>query len=71
MSDCTLNPSLYKISPSLIENKFFLQVADALATPFVGFHSDSNDNFWFCRYGRRKTWHLVGKYVKIFLSKAL
>ncbi|KAF2904394.1 hypothetical protein ILUMI_01784 [Ignelater luminosus] len=36
------------------------QVADALATPFVGFHSDQSDNFWFCRYGRRKTWHLLG-----------
>lgn len=36
------------------------QVADALATPFVGFHSDQIDNFWLCKYGRRKTWHLVG-----------
>lgn len=39
---------------------FLLQVADALATPFVGFHSDKSDNFWLCRYGRRKTWHLLG-----------
>ncbi|XP_018334072.1 major facilitator superfamily domain-containing protein 12 isoform X2 [Agrilus planipennis] len=36
------------------------QIADAVATPFVGFHSDNSDNFWFCRYGKRKTWHLVG-----------
>ncbi|XP_044256673.1 major facilitator superfamily domain-containing protein 12-like isoform X1 [Tribolium madens] len=36
------------------------QVADAVSTPFVGFHSDQSDNFWLCRYGRRKTWHLVG-----------
>lgn len=36
------------------------QVADALATPFVGFHSDQSDNFWLCRYGRRKIWHLLG-----------
>ncbi|XP_014223881.1 major facilitator superfamily domain-containing protein 12-like [Trichogramma pretiosum] len=36
------------------------QVADALATPFVGLHSDKNDDFWLCRYGRRKTWHLTG-----------
>lgn len=36
------------------------QVADALVTPFVGFQSDRNDNFWLCRYGRRKTWHLIG-----------
>lgn len=35
-------------------------MADALATPFVGFHSDASDNFWLCRYGRRKTWHLFG-----------
>lgn len=36
------------------------QVADALATPFVGYHSDQSDDFWFCRYGRRKMWHLLG-----------
>ncbi|KAF5305314.1 hypothetical protein FQR65_LT07739 [Abscondita terminalis] len=36
------------------------QVADAMSTPFVGFHSDQSDNFWLCRYGRRKTWHLLG-----------
>lgn len=36
------------------------QVADALVTPFVGFQSDRNDDFWLCRYGRRKTWHLLG-----------
>ncbi|OXU20901.1 hypothetical protein TSAR_000932 [Trichomalopsis sarcophagae] len=36
------------------------QVADAVATPFVGLHSDKNDDFWLCRYGRRKTWHLMG-----------
>ncbi|XP_012251530.2 major facilitator superfamily domain-containing protein 12-like [Athalia rosae] len=36
------------------------QIADALATPFVGLHSDKNDDFWLCRYGRRKTWHLLG-----------
>lgn len=36
------------------------QVADALATPFVGFESDRIDDFWLCRYGRRKTWHLFG-----------
>lgn len=36
------------------------QIADALVTPFVGFQSDRNDDFWLCRYGRRKTWHLLG-----------
>lgn len=36
------------------------QIADAMVTPFVGLHSDRNDDFWLCRYGRRKTWHLLG-----------
>ncbi|KAG8227818.1 hypothetical protein J437_LFUL010976 [Ladona fulva] len=35
------------------------QVADAIATPFVGIESDRTDDFWLCRYGRRKTWHLL------------
>ena len=39
------------------------QVADAVATPFVGYHSDQTDNFWLCRYGKRKTWHLLGRQV--------
>lgn len=33
------------------------QIADALATPFVGVESDKTGD---CRYGRRKIWHLVG-----------
>lgn len=36
------------------------QVADALATPFIGIQSDRDDGFWLCKYGRRKTWHLLG-----------
>ena len=32
------------------------QVADAMATPVVGFLCDKTR----CRYGRRKIWHLVG-----------
>lgn len=43
------------------------QIADALVTPFVGFQSDRNDNFWLCRYGRRKTWHLIG-IIHIFIN---
>lgn len=39
------------------------QVADALATPFVGLHSDIEDDFWLCRYGKRKTWHLIGENI--------
>jgi Na+/melibiose symporter-like transporter len=37
------------------------QVADAVATPFIGIQSDRDDDFWLCKYGRRKTWHLLGK----------
>ncbi|XP_054278762.1 major facilitator superfamily domain-containing protein 12-like isoform X2 [Macrosteles quadrilineatus] len=36
------------------------QIADGLATPFVGYFSDRGDDFWICKYGRRKTWHLIG-----------
>jgi len=36
------------------------QIADGLSTPFVGYFSDRGDNFWICKYGRRKTWHLIG-----------
>lgn len=39
---------------------FIGQVADALATPFVGFYSDQSHDSWLCRYGKRKTWHLLG-----------
>ncbi|XP_076658283.1 major facilitator superfamily domain-containing protein 12 [Halictus rubicundus] len=42
------------------------QIADAIATPFVGFHSDSHDEFWLCKYGRRKTWHLIGTVCILF-----
>lgn len=46
---------------------FIGQIADAVVTPFVGLHSDKNDNFWLCRYGRRKTWHLLGIYSFILV----
>ncbi|KAM3967656.1 major facilitator superfamily domain-containing protein 12 [Aphomia sociella] len=36
------------------------QVVDALATPFVGYHSDHTDNSLSAKYGRRKLWHLFG-----------
>ena len=35
------------------------QVADAIATTFVGFESDRTRTGLF-HYGRRKTWHLIG-----------
>lgn len=37
------------------------QLADGFSTVFVGFNSDSGDNFWLCnKVGKRKAWHLVG-----------
>lgn len=36
------------------------QVADGIATPFIGLECDKTFTWWLCRYGRRKTWHLVG-----------
>ncbi|KAK8733070.1 hypothetical protein OTU49_006743 [Cherax quadricarinatus] len=37
------------------------QVADGLSTPFVGREADRTDDMLFCsRYGRRKSWHLLG-----------
>uniref|UniRef100_A0A1B6HVZ9 Major facilitator superfamily (MFS) profile domain-containing protein n=1 Tax=Homalodisca liturata TaxID=320908 RepID=A0A1B6HVZ9_9HEMI len=36
------------------------QIADGLATPFVGLMSDRGEG---CRYGRRKTWHLFGTII--------
>lgn len=35
------------------------QIADALATPFVGFQSDRNRGVC-CNYTKRKSWHLFG-----------
>jgi Na+/melibiose symporter-like transporter len=35
------------------------QVADAIATTFIGFESDRTRTGLF-HYGRRKTWHLIG-----------
>ncbi|XP_054167887.1 major facilitator superfamily domain-containing protein 12-like [Oppia nitens] len=36
------------------------QVADAVASPVVGFQSDKTPDCFIFRYGRRKTWHLLG-----------
>ncbi|CAG2101691.1 unnamed protein product [Medioppia subpectinata] len=36
------------------------QFADAIASPVVGFQSDRPSDLWIFRYGRRKTWHLLG-----------
>ncbi|XP_041975386.1 major facilitator superfamily domain-containing protein 12-like [Aricia agestis] len=36
------------------------QFTDALATPFVGYHSDHTDNLISAKYGKRKLWHLFG-----------
>lgn len=45
------------------------QVADAVSTPFIGLQSDKTDDFWLCRYGRRKTWHLIGIIYLIYEYK--
>lgn len=44
------------------------QIVDALATPFVGYHSDHTDNYLSAKYGRRKLWHLFGKFVRLFIT---
>lgn len=42
------------------------QVADAVATPFVGLASDKNHSMAICKYGRRKIWHLIGEFHLFF-----
>ena len=42
------------------------QVADGIATPFVGIESDRQTDWVLCKYGKRKTWHLVGTVCVIF-----
>lgn len=42
------------------------QIADGIATPFVGIESDRPTDWWLCRYGKRKTWHLVGTICVVF-----
>ena len=46
------------------------QVADAFSTGFVGFESDRTKS-GFCNYGRRKSWHLVGKHYLSIISLIL
>lgn len=43
------------------------QVADGVATPFIGYECDKKLDWWICRYGRRKTWHLFGT-LCVFIS---
>ncbi|GAU98136.1 hypothetical protein RvY_09317 [Ramazzottius varieornatus] len=40
------------------------QVADAVATPFVGYESDQSRSGFF-GYGRRKSWHLIGTFCVV------
>lgn len=35
------------------------QVSDAICTPFIGLESDRTHGF--CGYGKRKSWHLIGR----------
>jgi Na+/melibiose symporter-like transporter len=37
------------------------QIADALATPLIGYESDRIKGC--CGYGKRKSWHVLGKYI--------
>ena len=52
----------YRFSGPLAGSLLLLgQVADAIASPFVGYESDKS-SFWFCRVlGKRKAFHLLGK----------
>ena len=36
------------------------QIADAIATPFIGYEVDRTNGC--CKYGKRKSWHIVGEY---------
>lgn len=49
------------------------QIADGIATPIVGILSDRVviSKFLYDRYGRRKTWHLIGMCVQNWFSKAI
>lgn len=41
------------------------QVADALCTPLIGYESDQTAGCG--NYGKRKTWHLVGKSCRLWI----
>ncbi|UXI15950.1 water-specific aquaporin [Sarcoptes scabiei] len=43
------------------------QIADGLATPFVGIECDRNLDWFICNYGRRKCWHFIGT-ICVFFS---
>ncbi|KAI1283167.1 Major facilitator superfamily domain-containing protein 12 [Halotydeus destructor] len=50
-----------QFSPSLAGIALLVgQIADGIATPFVGIESDRDTDWILCRYGKRKTWHLLG-----------
>jgi len=42
------------------------QVADAVATPFIGYNSDKNHDWWIYRFGKRKIWYFMGTICVIF-----
>ncbi|XP_055945683.1 major facilitator superfamily domain-containing protein 12-like [Argiope bruennichi] len=53
--------NILELSNQVAGNLMLLgQIADAIATPFVGYESDRPNDMWLCKYGRRKAWHLVG-----------
>ena len=41
---------------------FCRQVVDAVTTPIAGIYSDKSRGF--PRYGKRKSWHAIGKFGK-------
>lgn len=42
------------------------QVADGVCTPLIGYESDRTSGC--CNYGKRKTWHLIGKDLAYIFS---
>ncbi|CAG9764368.1 unnamed protein product [Ceutorhynchus assimilis] len=42
------------------------QVADAIATPFVGYNSDKDHDWWIYKFGKRKIWYFMGTFLVIF-----
>ena len=63
-------PSFIKVRnfPNLLAGNLMLigQVSDAIFTPFIGFESDRTKGIK--GLGKRKTWHLVGEHIALYLN---
>ena len=44
------------------------QIADGVCTPLIGYESDRTPGCG--SYGKRKSWHLVGEYITLYLLRA-